>query len=39
VNTENSTVSVPTTTVAGAMKTVKFQYNAVTSKWRCELVA
>ena len=35
VNTENSTVSVPTSTTASTMKTVKFQYNSVTSNWRC----
>jgi hypothetical protein len=37
VNTENSTVSVPTasTGVATSPTTVTFQYNAATSKWRC----
>jgi hypothetical protein len=39
VNTENSTVTAPTTTTASTMKTVQFQWNSVTSKWRCNLVA
>lgn len=37
VNTENSTVSVPTTSNGSTTLplTVGFQYNAATSKWRC----
>jgi len=36
-NTENSTVSVPTTSNGSATlpKTVGFMYNNATSKWRC----
>jgi hypothetical protein len=37
VNTENSTVSVPTTSNGSTTlpKTVTFQFNGATSKWRC----
>ena len=37
VNTENSTVSVPSTSNGSTTlpKTVSFQYNGKTSKWRC----
>lgn len=37
VNTENSTVSVPLTSAGSTTlpKTVGFQYNGATSKWRC----
>lgn len=37
VNTENSTISVPTTSNGSTTLpvTVGFQYNALTSKWRC----
>lgn len=36
-NTENSTVSAPTTSAGSVTlpKTVTFQYNGATSKWRC----
>ena len=36
---EASTVALPTTTVTTAMLKVGFQYNDVTSKWRCIAVA
>ncbi len=32
---EGSTVALPTTTVASAMLTVRFEWNVVTSAWRC----
>lgn len=36
---EASTVALPTTTSISALLTVNFQYNGVTSKWRCIQVA
>lgn len=36
---ESSTVALPTTTVISTLLTVGFQYNSVTSKWRCIAVA